>query len=169
MACCGGFAALVGVVATGTSVGRVALGGTSGFGDYGLVVVAQLISQNGMTNRANLILSTGCRPADFVSCGGGLVTFVRVVATRASVCGVALGSTSRFGDDGFVIMSQLISQDGVTHGADLIFSTSSRRANFMPYRGGYVIRNFAVAKMTDAEGIAILGTSRLYNLRLKAT
>ena len=105
MACCGGFAALVGVVATGTSVGRVALGGTSGFGDYGLVIMTQFVFDNGVAHGTDLICRTGCGGTGFVAGCCGFVTLVGVVATGTSVGRVTLGGTSGLCNNRLIVMT----------------------------------------------------------------
>ena len=96
---------LIGLSASLTSKCSVTLFGTSGVGDYGLVVMSQLIFENGIAHSTDLIGRTGCGGTGFVAGCCGFVALVRIVTTGAGVGRVTLFGTSGLCNNRLIVMT----------------------------------------------------------------
>ena len=110
----------VGVSATGTGVGCVALLGTSGIGHYGVIVMAEIGGQDCAADGTGLVVQAISGGACGVAEGGSFAIDVGVSATGTGVSGVALLGASGICDYGVIVMAEFFGYDNATEFAYLI-------------------------------------------------
>ena len=123
--------------------------------------MAELFGQDCAADGTSLIIETVCLSTGLVAECVGLAVDVGVIATRASVGGVAFLSTSRIGNYCLVIVAEFFGQDYAANGTSLIVETIRLCAWLMTKCIGNVVGVGIVATATSMSGISFLSTSRI--------